>query len=107
MTIYDFTKNPLSPFLIRMIVLMYRDKLEKLSNFNLSNLLRYLGISNIGDDNKSARVNSSIYDSYNRNQFFNGLFVITSTHLGCCMIIHEYTLRNFLILRNIGPQPHT
>ena len=70
MTIYDLHKKPLLPYLIKMIVLMYRDKLEKLSNFNLSNLLCYLGILNIGDDNKSATVNSSVYDSYNRNQFF-------------------------------------
>lgn len=70
MTFYDLQKNPLSPFLIRMIILLYQDKLNKRSNLNLSNLLSYLGILEIGADNKSARVNSSIYDSYNKNQFF-------------------------------------
>jgi hypothetical protein len=70
MTIYDFKKTPLSQFLIKMITLLYQAELGELSNFNLSNLLHYLGILEIEADKKSARVNSSVYDSYNRNPFF-------------------------------------
>ena len=70
MTIFNFNKTPLSPFLIKMITLLYQAELGELSNFNLSNLLHYLGILEIKADKKSARVNSSVYDSYNRNPFF-------------------------------------
>ena len=54
MTIFDLRKTPLSPYLIRLIVRMYRDKLQKLSNLNLSNLLHYLGILDFEADKKSA-----------------------------------------------------
>ena len=37
MTIYDIKKTPLSPFLIKMITLLYQAELGELSNFNLSN----------------------------------------------------------------------
>lgn len=70
MTIYDLHKTPLSPCLIKIITLFYQAKLKELSNFNLSNLLHYLGILEIEADKKSARVNRSVYDSYNRNPFF-------------------------------------
>lgn len=87
MTFYDLQKNPLSPFLIRMIILLYQDKLNKLSNFNLSNLLHYLGILEIGADNKSARVNSSIYDSYNKNQFFQW---VVCYHLDSLGLLYDH-----------------
>ena len=70
MTIFNFNKTPLSPSLIKIITLFYQAELKELSNFNLSNLLHYLGILEIEANKKSARVNSSVYDSYNRNPFF-------------------------------------
>jgi hypothetical protein len=87
MTFYDLQKNPLSPFLIRMIILLYQDKLNKQSKMNLSNLLSCLGILEIGADNKSARVNSSIYDSYNKNQFFQW---VVCYHLDSLGLLYDH-----------------
>lgn len=77
MTIYDSMKTPLSPFLTRMITLVYKDKLEKLSIHDLSKLLCSLGILDFKLNPKSTiypheitGVNRNVYDSYNKNPFF-------------------------------------
>lgn len=77
MTIFDLMKTPLSPFLTRMITLVYKDKLEKLSIHDLSKLLCSLGILDFKLNPKSTiypheitGVNRNVYDSYNKNPFF-------------------------------------
>ena len=100
MTIYNFTKINLSPFLIRMIIAKYQEKLKKLSN--LSNLLGFLGILEFKvvnlegkHDNSSKilpkygnilRVNSSVYDSYNGNPFFQ---LVVCYHLDAIGLLYE------------------
>ena len=77
MTIYNLRKTPLSPFLTRMITLMYQKKLERLSSHCLSKLLCSLGIFELELNPEISStyahitgVNKAAYDSYNENQFF-------------------------------------
>lgn len=77
MTIFDLRKTPLSPFLIRMITVVYQKKLRKLSDYRLSTLLCSLGILRIESNSqisskyaKITGVNRDVYDSYNENPFF-------------------------------------
>ena len=78
MTIFDLRKTPLSPYLIRLIVRMYRDKLLILCGGDLlSKLLCYLGILEFERNPDISPtyaniigVNRDVYDSYNKNPFF-------------------------------------
>lgn len=77
MTIFNLQKTPLSPFLTRMITLVYKGKLERLSRHDLSKLLCSLGIFEFERNPEISPnyaeitgVNSSVYDSYNENPFF-------------------------------------
>lgn len=70
-------KTPLSPFLTRMITLVYKGKLERLSRHDLSKFLCFLGILEFERNPKISPnyaeitgVNSIVYDSYNENPFF-------------------------------------
>ena len=77
MTIFNLQKTPLSPFLTRMITLVYKGKLERLSSHDLSKLLCSLGIFEFERNPEISPnyaeitgVNSRVYDSYNENPFF-------------------------------------
>ena len=75
MTFYNFNKNPLSPELMKMIAPIYSDKLIKLCDYSFKKLLSSLGFfkllqSQHDDWAEITGVISHVYDSYNKNPFF-------------------------------------
>ena len=77
MTIYDSSKPYFSPWLIKNIVQMYRLKLESQCSHDLSRLLCSLGILEFEHNPEISSicvhitgVNNDVYDSYNKNIFF-------------------------------------
>lgn len=94
MTIFDLRKTPLSPFLIRMITVVYQEELRKLSDYRLLTLLCSLGIlrfeSNSQISSKYAEitgVNSHVYDSYNENPFFQW---VVCYHLDSLGLLYDH-----------------
>jgi hypothetical protein len=77
MTIYDSSNLHFSPWLIENIVRVYRHKLERKIGHNLSRLLCFLGILKFEHNPAISSicvhitgVNNDVYDSYNKNIFF-------------------------------------
>ena len=75
MTFYNFNKNPLSPELMKMIAPIYSDKLIKLCDYSFKKLLSSLGFFKLlqaqhDDWAEITGVISHVYDSYNKNPFF-------------------------------------
>ena len=94
MTIFDLRKTPLSPFLIRMITVVYREKLRKISDYCLSNFLHLLGILEIESNSKISTnfanitgVNRNVYDSYNENPFFQW---VVCYHLDSLGLLYDH-----------------
>jgi len=89
MTIYDSRKILLSPYLTKMITLVYKYKLERLSSHDLSKLLCSLGIFEFERNPEISPnyaeitgVNRRVYDSYNENQFFQWVICYHLDSLG-------------------------
>ena len=77
MTIYDSSNLHLSPWLIERIVRVYRLKLERKIGYEFSTLLCFLGILKFEHNPTISstfahitEVNNDVYDSYNKNIFF-------------------------------------